>query len=96
MLHEEDTGFEFLLAANEHGHHSSKPDGVGGNDIFRIGAEVVLLAAAQAELTNLREEGAQLLLTEEEIGGSFVAIEQRAGASPIKGKTIGHGLVDTK
>ena len=96
MLHEEDTGFELVIAANEHSPHSSKSEGVGSNEIFRIGGEVVLLTAAQAELSNLLEEWPQLTLTDDEIGGTFTAIQKRAGASPVEGKTIGRGIVDTK
>ena len=60
MLHEEDTGFEFLIAAYENGRNSSKSAGVGSNEIFRVGGEVVLLAAARAEVTNFLEKEAQL------------------------------------
>ena len=96
MLHEVDTGFEFLIAANENGCHSPKSQRVGGNEIFRISSEIVLLTAAQAELTDLLEEWSQLVLTDDEIGGTFTAIQKRTGASPVEGKTIGHRIVDTK
>ena len=61
MLHEEDTGFEFLIAANENRRHSPKPQRVGSNEIFRISGEVVLLTAAQAEITNLLRGMSQLV-----------------------------------
>jgi hypothetical protein len=96
MLHEEEAGFEFPIAANENGRHSFKSQRVGSNEIFRIGGEVVLLTAAQAELTNLLEERSQLTLTDDEIGGTFTAIQKRAGASPVEGKTISYEIVDTK
>ena len=96
MLHEEDTGFEFLVAANQNRRHSPKPQRVGSNEIFRISGEVVLLTAAQAELTNLLEEWSQLVLTDDEFGGTFTPIQKRTGASPVAGKTIGHRIVDTK
>jgi hypothetical protein len=96
VLNKEDTGLEFAIAANEHGRHSPKPDGVGSDEIFRIGGEVVLLTAVQAKLANLLQELAQLWLAQDEVGGACAAIAQRASASPIEGKTIGHGLVDTE
>ena len=95
MLYEEDTGFEFPIPANENSQHSSKPESVGCNEIFRIGGQVVLLTAAQAKVTNLLEEYSQLLVTDDEIGGAFAAIQQGACASPVMGKTIGHGIVYT-
>jgi hypothetical protein len=96
MLDKEDTGFEFPIPANENSRHSSKSEGVGGNEIFRIGRQVVLLAAAQAKVTNLLEEYSQLLFTDDETAGSFAAIQQGASASPVAGKTIGRGVVYTK
>jgi hypothetical protein len=96
MLDQEDTGFEFPIPPNENGRHSSKPEGVGGNEIFRIGGQVVLLTAAQAKVTNLLGDCSQLLFTEDEIGGSLAAIQQRAGALPVAGKAIGHAVVCTK
>ena len=96
MLHEEDTGFELLVAANQNRRYSPKPQRVGSNEIFRIGGEIVLLTAAQAELMDLLEEWPQLVLTDDEVGGAFTAIQKRTGASPVEGKTIGHGIVDTK
>ena len=96
MLHEEDTGFELLVAANQNRRNSPKPQRVGSNEIFRISGEVVLLTAAQAELTNLLEEWSQLVLTDDEFGGAFTPILKWTGASPVEGKTIGHRIVDTK
>jgi hypothetical protein len=96
MLDEEDAAFEFLIPAYENSHNSSKSAGVDSNGIFGIGGEVVLLTAAQAELSNLLEEWPQFTLTDDEIGGTFTAIQKRAGASPVEGKTIGYGIVDTK
>ena len=49
-----------------------------------------MLTAAQAEFTNLLEEWSQIALTDDELGGAFTAIQKRAGASPVEGKTIGH------
>ena len=89
MLDEVDTGFEFLLPAYENGRYSSKPGGVARNEVFRIGGEVVLLTAAQAELTNRLEELSQLSLADDQIGGSLATIPQRAVASPVEAKTIG-------
>ncbi len=62
MLDEVDTSFEFLIPPDENGRYSSKSGGVGGNEIFEIGGEVVLLTAADAEVANLLEEGSQVLL----------------------------------
>jgi hypothetical protein len=89
VLDKVDTGIEFLIPAYENGGNSSKAGGVESNEIFGIGGEVVLLSAAQAKVTNLLEKWSQLSLTDDEIGGSFTAIPQRAGASPVAVKTIG-------
>jgi hypothetical protein len=56
VLNKEDTGLEFAITANEHSRYSSKPEGVGSDEIFRIGGEVVLLAAAPAKVANLLQE----------------------------------------
>lgn len=65
MLDEKDTGFEFPILTNENSRRSSKPEGVGGNEVFRIGRQVVLLTATQAEVTNLLEEYTQPLRTDD-------------------------------
>jgi hypothetical protein len=96
MLHEEDTGFEFPIPANENGRYSSESEGVGGNEIFRIGGQVVLRTAAQAKVTNLLKKYSQLLFTDDQIGGTRAAIQQGTSASPVAGETIGYGIVDTQ
>ena len=96
MLKKVDTGLEFAITANEHGRHSSKAEGVGSDEIFGIGGEVVLLATAQTKVANLLEEWTQLLLTQDEAGGSCAAIAQRANASPVEGEPMVHGIVYTE
>jgi hypothetical protein len=56
VLNKEDTGLELAIAASEPGRDSSNPEGVGSDEIFRIGGEVVLLTAAQAKVANLLKE----------------------------------------
>ena len=56
VLDEVDTGFELVIPADENGSHSGKSGGVGSDEIFRIGGEVVLLTAPQTELMDLLEE----------------------------------------
>jgi hypothetical protein len=74
MLEEVDTGFEFLIPAYKNRGNSSKPGGVESNEIFGIGGEVVLPAATQAKVANLLEEETELLLPQDEAGGSCAAI----------------------
>ena len=70
--------------------------GVGSDEILRVGRELVLLTAAQAELTNLRDKGPQISFPDHQLGGSFAAIEDRASCSSLEGCEIRRCVFNTE
>jgi hypothetical protein len=48
---------------------------VCGDEVLRIGREVILLAAAQAEFTKRRDKSPQIPLADYQLRGSGAAVE---------------------
>jgi hypothetical protein len=84
---EQDAGFECGILANEHCGDSSIFLRVCGDEIERIGGQVVGLAALVAELLYFRDKRTQASLADNEFCGSFVDIERTIGSPASRGRT---------
>jgi hypothetical protein len=96
MFDEQDAGFEVMISANQNGRNPAIFLPIGGNEIFKICAVVVLLAAAQAEFTNCRDKRPKFPFTDKDLGGSFGAFQQRVGSSYLEHRTISQGVMDSE
>src|ERR1700677_320894 len=83
MLIEKDAGFEFLIPANQDRRTSSVCQGIGRDEVFRVSGQVVFLAAAQAQLANLRQTREQLPVAENQVGCSCAVTKHGAGSGIV-------------
>ena len=81
VFEEQNTGFKSTIAANEDGRNPSVFRCIGSDEVFRVGGEVVLLAAVQAESTNFGQAGEQLSLSDKDFRGAFSAFKCDCGKS---------------
>ncbi len=69
MFIEQDTRFEFLILANQHRGTPSVCQRIGGDEVFRLRGEIVLLATPPAKLQNLRQVRMELPIADEHLLG---------------------------
>jgi hypothetical protein len=96
MFDKQDAGFEIVIPANQNRRNPAVFLLVCSNEIFKIRGEVVLLAAAQTEFPNGRDIHPKLSFTDKNFGGSFAALEHRAGPSRFERRIISQGVVDSE
>ena len=68
MLIKQDTGFEFLLPANQHRRTSSIWQGIGCDEVFRLGGQIIFLPTTAAQFANLGHIGVQFPVADHQVG----------------------------
>jgi hypothetical protein len=76
-----------MISAYQDGRDSSALQSVYSNEILRIRGQVVLLTATLPEFTDRRHKRAKLPFTDNQLGGSFAAIEHTAAPSFLERQT---------